>query len=98
MHDTLGHGAHQLRLRLDEGGGRLGHVAAGHALIKLAQEGADARAARLVDLGAASDLADRLLGAGIIGHGSRASNGQGGGLDPAVAGGDAQETVGRRRS
>ena len=43
-------------------------VAAGQGFLELAQEGAHARAASLVDFGAAGDLADRLLGAGRVGH------------------------------
>ena len=65
---TLGDGAHQLGLGLDEGGLRGARVAPGDRFLELAQEGADARAARLVDFGPGGDLADRLLGAGVVGH------------------------------
>src|SRR5882762_9563017 len=68
VHHALGDGAHQLGLGLHEGvlGGR--SVAGGQRLVELAQEGAHARAAGGVDFGSAGDLADRLLGAGRIGH------------------------------
>jgi hypothetical protein len=66
VNDALGDRAHQLGLRLDEGrlGGR--GVTRSDRFFELAQEGAHARAARLVDFGAAGDLADRLLGAGVL--------------------------------
>ena len=75
VNHALGDGAHQLGLGLDEGGLRRTGVAARDGLLEFAQEGADARAARLVHFGAGSDLADRFLGAGIVGHQSNLTNG-----------------------
>src|SRR5690606_1415287 len=72
---ALGDGPHQLRLGLHEGALSGGRIARGDGLVKTAQVGADARAARLVDFGAAGDLADRLLGAGRVGHVSALQNG-----------------------
>src|SRR5690606_27937347 len=59
----------------DEGGLGGARVAAGDGFLELAQEGADPRAARLVHFGAGRDLADRLLGAGVVGHQSNLTNG-----------------------
>ena len=44
-------------------------VARSQGFVELAQIGANARTASLVHFGAASDLADRLLGAGVVSHG-----------------------------
>ncbi len=62
MGDALGHAAHDLRLRDLERLGGHREVAGGDRLLDLADEGADARAARAVDSGAALGLARALLG------------------------------------
>src|SRR3989344_9397082 len=68
VHHALADGAHQLGLSLYEGVLGGAGVARGHSLFELAQEGAHARTTGGVDFGAAGDLADRLLGAGRVGH------------------------------
>jgi len=60
--DALGGGAVDFRLGSLEGREGNGVVAGGDRFFNLADEGADAAAARLVDRGAGSDLAGRLLG------------------------------------
>src|SRR6185312_3694303 len=61
-------GAHQLRLGRLEGAQRLLLVAARNRLFDRPEVGTHARTPRLVDLGAARDLAARLLGGFGIGH------------------------------
>jgi hypothetical protein len=68
VNDAALGGAHQLRLGGLEGGQRLLLVAAGDRVLDAAQVAAHARAPRLVDLGAARDLAARLLGGFGISH------------------------------
>ena len=63
---ALGGGAHQFRLRCLEGSLGRGLVAGGQRLFDLADEGADARAAVLVDRRAAGDLARCLFGRGVL--------------------------------
>ncbi len=73
MNDALGGCAHQLRLCGPQCGGSCYRVAGGQCLLDLADEGADTRAASLVDLSAASDLAGRLFRRSRIGHGCLSS-------------------------
>src|SRR5262245_41895579 len=68
VHDAFLGGAHEDRLGLLEGGEGVLAVARRDRFLDLADERAHARAARLVDLGAAHDLARGLLGGLGIRH------------------------------
>jgi len=69
VHDALGHAAHQFGLRgLQRQRGRIG-IARGDGLFDLADIGADARTAGLVDVGATFDLAGAFLDWGVLAMG-----------------------------